>query len=75
MKLRIKGNSLRLRVSRTELERFQAEGRVEETVQFTAAPEANLTYALESTPEPIPVTVRYGSREITVILSEDRARI
>ena len=75
MKLRIKGNSLRLRVSRTELERFQAEGRVEETVQFTAAPEANLTYALESTPEPIPVTVRYGSREITVILSEDRARV
>ena len=75
MKLRIKGNSLRLRVSRSELARFQAGGRIEETIHFTAAPEANLTYALESASEPLPVTVRYGSREVTVILSEDRARI
>ena len=75
MKLRIKGNSLRLRVSRSELERFQAEGRVEETIHFTPAPDANLTYALESTSEPVPVSVRYGTREVAVILSEDRARI
>jgi hypothetical protein len=75
MKLRIKGNSLRLRVSRSELARFQAEGRIEETIHFTAAPEATLTYALESALKPSPMTVRYGSREVTVILSEDRARI
>ena len=75
MKLRIKGNSLRLRVSRSELERFQAGGRIEETIHFTAAPEANLTYALESASEPSPVTVRYGSRAVAVILSKDRARI
>jgi hypothetical protein len=75
MKLRIKGNSLRLRVSRSELARFQAGGRIEETIHFTAAPEANLTYALESASEPSPVTVRYGSRDVTVILSKDRARI
>jgi len=75
MKLRIKGNSLRLRVSRSELARFQAGGRIEETIHFTAAPEATLTYALESALRPSPVTVRYGSREVTVILSKDRARI
>jgi hypothetical protein len=75
MKLRIKGNSLRLRVSRSELARFQAGGRIEETIHFTAAPEATLTYALESALKPSPVTVRYGSREVTVILSKDRARI
>jgi hypothetical protein len=75
MKLRIKGNSLRLRVSRSELARFQAGGRIEETIHFTAAPEATLTYALESASKPAPVTVRYGSREVTVILSQDRARI
>jgi hypothetical protein len=75
MKLRIKGNSLRLRVSRSELARFQAGGRIEETIHFTAAPEATLTYALESALKPSPMTVRYGSREVTVILSEDRARI
>jgi hypothetical protein len=75
MKLRIKGNSLRLRVSRSELARFQAGGRIEETIHFTAAPEATLTYALESALRSSPVSVRYGSREITVILSQDRARI
>jgi hypothetical protein len=75
MKLRIKANSLRLRVSRSELARFQAGGRIEETIHFTAAPEATLTYALESALKPSPVTVRYGSREVTVILSQDRARI
>ena len=75
MKLRIKGNSLRLRVSRSELARFQAGGRIEETIHFTAAPEATLTYALESALKPSPVTVRYGSREVTVILSKDSGRI
>jgi hypothetical protein len=75
MNLRIKGNSLRLRVSRSELARFQAGGRIEETIHFTTAPEATLTYALESSLKPSPVTVRYGSREVTVILSKDRARI
>ena len=75
MKLRIKANSLRLRVSRSEFARFQAGGRIEETIHFTAAPEATLTYALESALKPSPVTVRYGSREVTVILSQDRARI
>ena len=75
MKLRIKGNSLRLRVSRSELARFQAGQRIEETIHFTAAPDATLTYALESASKAPPVTVRYGSREVTVILSKDRARI
>jgi hypothetical protein len=75
MKLRISGNSLRLRVSPTELARFQAEGRIEETIHFAAAPQAKLTYALESASQPSPVKVRYGSNEVTVILSEDRVRI
>ena len=75
MKLRIKGNSLRLRVSRSELARFQAGVRIEETIHFTAAPEAKLTYALESALQPFPVRVRYGFHEVTVILSEDQARV
>jgi hypothetical protein len=75
MKLRIKGNSLRLRVSRSELARFQAGDRIEETIHFTAAPDATLTYALESALKSSPVTVRYGPREVTVVLSRDRARM
>jgi hypothetical protein len=75
MKLRINGNSLRLRVSRSELAHFQAGGRIEETIRFAEAPEAKLTYALESAVQPSPVTVRYRFHDVTVILSEDQARI
>ena len=75
MKLRIKGNSLRLRVSRSELARFQAGVRIEETIHFTAAPDAKLTYALELALQCFPVRVRYAFNEITVILSENQARV
>ncbi len=75
MKLRINGNSLRLRISRSELARFQAVRRIEETVQFTADPEAKLTYALESASQFSPVKVRYASNEVTVVLSEDQVSI
>jgi hypothetical protein len=75
MKLRINENSLRLRVSRSELERFQSGERIEQTVHFAAAPEAKLTYALESALQSAPVKIRYESNEVTVVLSEARARI
>ena len=75
MKLRINGNSLRLRVSRSELARFQSGERIEETIHFAAAPEAKLTYALESASQSSPVKVRYESNVVTVVLSEARARI
>lgn len=73
MKLRIKGNSLRLRVSRSELAHFQAGGRVEETIRFAEAPEAKLTYALESAVQLSPVSVRYGFHDVTIVLSQDQA--
>jgi hypothetical protein len=75
MKLRIKGKSFRLRVSRSELAHFQAGGRIEETIRFAEAPDATLTYALESAVQSSPVRVRYGFRDVTVILSEDQMRI
>ena len=75
MKLRIKGNSLRLRVTRSELARFLDGERVEETIHFTQAPEARLTYALETAVQPEPIRVQYGSRIVKVILSEDQARV
>jgi hypothetical protein len=75
MKLRIKGNSLRLRVSRSELEQFLAGHRVEETVHFAAELEAKLVYALEFTLQASSVTVRYKPQEVTVILSEEQARL
>jgi hypothetical protein len=75
MKLRIKGDSLRLRVSRSELARLLAGGRLEETVHFGAARDARLTYALEIAPQASPVRVRYQPQEVTVLLSEDQAHL
>jgi hypothetical protein len=70
MKLRIQGNSLRIRVGRSELAQFLHQGRIEDTVQFTPAPEARLTYALEVSPALATQTqVRYSPQEIAVILA------
>jgi hypothetical protein len=73
MKLRIKGNSLRLRVSRSELARLLDGDRIEETIRFTAAPEAKLTYVLASAMQSAPVGVEYGFQTVTVVLANDRA--
>jgi len=46
MKLRIKGDSLRLRVTPSEMSRLLQSGRIEETIHFGLESEAKLTYAL-----------------------------
>lgn len=75
MKLRIKGNSLRLRVSRSELASLLDGGRIEETIHFSASPEAKLTYALDSAVQSAPVSIEYGPQAVTVVLSKDQARV
>lgn len=70
MKLRIQGNSLRIRVGRSELAQFLHQGRIEDAVQFTPAPEARLAYALEVSPADTTQTqVRYSLQEVAVILA------
>jgi hypothetical protein len=45
MKLRIKGNSVRMRLSKSELDLFASQGWLEEKIEFGSA---SLTYRLES---------------------------
>jgi hypothetical protein len=73
MKLRMKENSLRLRISRSELACFAAERRIEETVHFTPEPDGKLTYVLESAPGAA-TSVRYAAQEIAVVITEEQAR-
>jgi hypothetical protein len=68
MKLRIKGNSLRLRVSRSEVAKLLRKERVEETIHFAPHANARLTYALEQKPSVSAPTVRYTEGEITVLV-------
>ena len=74
MKLRVKGNSLRLRVSPSEVARLLKQGRIEETIYFGEGDDAKLTYALEHTAGTGAMTMRYAAQEATVVVSTDEAR-
>ena len=70
MKLRIKGNSLRLRVTPSDIEQLLRDGAIQEHVQFTANPKDRLTYEVISSPSEPAATVAYRSGNITVTLPE-----
>jgi hypothetical protein len=75
MKLRIKGNSLRLRVTRSELARLLRGEEIEETVRFGPSPEARLSYALVARQQSPPVSVDCNLPKLTVALSKEQAKI
>lgn len=68
MKLRIKGNSLRLRVTPSEMAKLQAFEKIEERIQFGAAPGETLAYSLYPSREAREVKVRFHAGEISVAL-------
>ena len=73
MKLRINGNSLRLRLSKTDVGKLLAEGRVEDTVFFGPEQSACLTYALEHEAASKLIDFRYGSQRAAVVVSSAEA--
>ncbi|HEY4046880.1 MAG TPA: hypothetical protein VGM27_08440 [Acidobacteriaceae bacterium] len=75
MKLRIQGNSLRLRVARSELARLTNGERVEEMIHFAPEPSAALRYVLASSSETDSVNVSYLPGEILVIVGSEQLRI
>jgi hypothetical protein len=70
MKLRIKGNSLRLRVAPSEVRQLLGDGTIREYVQLTANPKDRLTYAVISSLSGATTTVAYQSGNITVSVPE-----
>ena len=70
MKLRIRGNSLRLRLSQSEVTQLAREGRVEEAISFGPS---KLTYAL-TTSDVDRVGATYDSNRIVVTLPKARAQ-
>jgi hypothetical protein len=73
MKLRIKGNSLRLRLGPSEVERLLDAGRIEATIRFAPEETATLTYALELKDSRDALSLRYSPREVAVLLSRELA--
>ena len=74
MKLRIKGNSLRLRISPSEMARLIQSGRIEETVYFGAGDDARFTYVLEHNLQANAATASYAPQEVTVRVPSHEAR-
>lgn len=74
MKLRIRGNSLRLRLLRGEVDLFGKTGRVIETIRFGASSGEKLIYALESDKDAREITARFTGSQIVVVVPEAAAR-
>jgi len=72
MKLRIHGNSVRLRLSRTDMQTFAQNGLVQDAIQF--APESRLSYALQCAPFVEEVQVQYEHGAITILIPVKVAR-
>ena len=64
MKLRIRGNSIRLRLTRSEVEQLASEGEVEEVVHF-GQPDLPFTYRI-TTSNSEKVAARFEGRRISV---------
>ena len=72
MKLRIKGDSLRIRVTQGELESLANEGRVEESIHF--GPGRALAYRLAIDPKASELTAHFDRDVIEVRVPEKSAR-
>jgi hypothetical protein len=71
MKLRIRGNSLRLRVSRTELRRIAEQGSAEDSIRF--APGTEWRYGIEVKSGGGDVAAEFAAGSLRVLLP--RARV
>lgn len=73
MKLRIRGNSIRLRLLRSEVERLAAAGVVSEDTRFGTATDQALKYSVASSDGVEQVTAQFSDNQILVLLPESVA--
>ena len=66
MKLRILGNTLRLRLTQSEVAAFGAQGRVEERIMFGAG--VSMTYALQKAEGIEHLAAHYDAQTLTVLV-------
>jgi hypothetical protein len=72
MKIRIKGDSLRFRISRSEVARLLAGDCLEETTHFGPEAGAKFTYALQAEASVSAPAVRYTANRAAVVLPADQ---
>ena len=68
MKLRLRGQSLRLRLTRSEVAQLANAGRVEEEIQFGPKAGSRLGYGLQLSASHEQITAEFQQQQITVLL-------
>ena len=71
MKMRIRGNSIRLRLTQTEVAEFDEKDSVEEVVEF--GDEKKLIYALRSKSGAENVSAEFSDNRVVIIIPQDQA--
>jgi hypothetical protein len=74
MKLRIRGNSIRLRLGKSEVAQLAKDGSVHAAIRFAAAPSVQLTYSLLISPTEKEISAQLVDSEIKVTVPEGLAR-
>jgi len=74
MKLRVRNNSIRLRLTQSEVTRFKETGFVEEVIEFGLTPDKNLVYRLIAGEAGEAVTARFENGKVTVTVPKLQAR-
>ncbi len=74
MKLRITSNSLRFRITRSDLANLISFRRIEETLYLAADEQGRFTYALEHEPRLTRAELRYQPRHIVIVLPTSDTR-
>jgi hypothetical protein len=72
MKLRIRGNSLRLRITRPELERLASTGKVSESVPFAAGAELRYELCVDAAATALSAVYRHNSIRVRIPVADFR---
>jgi hypothetical protein len=73
MKIRIQGDSLRIRTLRTEVARLLAGECLEETIHFAPESSAKFTYALKQDSSVSVLTVQHSMNRVAILIPVDQA--
>jgi hypothetical protein len=74
MKLRIKGNTIRLRVSRSDLGALAENGKIESAIHFADSPAAEWSYGIVQHSALAGPSVLFETNRITVMVNSDDVR-
>ena len=74
MKLRLRENSIRLRLLQTEVRQLRETGSVSETIVFGTNRAENLTYSLRVSEDAVEISAQVAGNQIEILLPLDSAK-